>query len=268
LLADQWQAQLVIVHVLEQNEPDISDMTGRLPSWRRPSDPLSIARKQLAADIGAIAGKAKVVIEHGDHVDAIIRTAENEGCGLIVTGLARDEVLGRFVLGRTVDRLLRRSEVPLLVVKSRAQGPYQHVVVATDFSNSARHALEVAAEMFPQQRLAIFNAYEAPLSGRIMDSAPYQSQYREAVEQEFDAFLQKVRKPDHWQPPHVLIEQGAPSHLLRDYAQEKEVDLVVLGTQGRSAVLEVLLGSVAKMIMDEVHCDALVLRLPHTATKT
>ncbi|QOZ06701.1 universal stress protein [Bradyrhizobium sp. CCBAU 51765] len=267
LLADQWQAKLVIVHVLEEPEPNMTDPTGRLPSWRRPSDPLSVARKQLHTDVGPVAGHATVVIETGDPVDAIIRTAENEDCGLIVTGLARDEILGRFLLGRTVDRLLRRSQVPLLVVKNRARAPYRHVVVATDFSNPSRHALEAAAHMFPYQRLTVFNAYEAPLSGRMIDSAPYQRQYRTAVEQECDAFLQTMKKPDQWQSPNVLIEHGAPWELLREYVQEKAVDLVVLGTQGRSAVMEVLLGSVAKMIVDEVHCDALVIRAPPAATE-
>ena len=36
-----------------------------------------------------------------------------------------------------------------------------------------------------------------------------------------------------WQQPHVLIEDGAPNLLLRDYVRDKEVDLLVLGTHGR-----------------------------------
>ncbi len=267
-LANQWQAKLVILHVLEEPEPNMIDSTGRLPSWRRPPDPLSVARRQLLADIGDVAGTATVLIETGDPADAITRTAEEQDCGLIVTGLARDETLGRFLLGRTVDRLLRGSQVPLLIVKNRARAPYQHVVVATDFSDPSRHALEAAAHMFPGQRLTVFNAYEAPLSGRMMDSAAYQSQYREVVERECDAFLRNIAKPDHWQQPHVLIEHGAPCELLREYVQEKAVDLVVLGTQGRGAVMEALLGSVAKRIVDEVHCDALVIRAPDAATGT
>ena len=43
------------------------------------------------------------------------------------------------------------------------------------------------------------------------------------------------------------------------------VDLIVLGTQCRSAIVEALVGSVAKAIVNEVPCDALVVRPPAAA---
>jgi nucleotide-binding universal stress UspA family protein len=55
---------------------------------------------------------------------------------------------------------------------------------------------------------------------------------------------------------------------LRDYVRDKEVDLLVLGTHGRSAFFEIFLGSVAKAIMDDVPCDALVIREPRAAVET
>lgn len=258
-----WQSRLVVLHVLEEIAPDMSDATGPLPSWRRPPDPVSVTRRQLLADIGPLAEKASVVIEQGDPGEAILRTAETEGCELIMTGIARDELLGRFHLGSTVDRLLRRSRVPILVVKDRARRPYRHIVVATDFSESSRHALEAAARFFPQQKLTVFHAYDVP--GPITDSASHRSAYRKVVEQQCAAFLQGMTKPGRWQPPHVLIEAGAPDDLLRDYARHEEVDLVVLGTHGRGALFEVFLGSVAKQIMDVLPCDALVVREPRAA---
>ena len=268
-LAAQWQAKLVVLHVLEGPEPGVSDVIWQLPSWRRPPDPLSLARRQLLADIGAVAEKATIVIEEGDPAEAILRTAEAEGCDLIVTGIARDELLGRFMLGRTVDRLLRRSRVPVLVVKDRARGPYRHIVVATDFSDSSRHALEAAARLFPEQRLTVFHAYDAPMAGLMADTASYQKGYRQVVAQECEAFLQSIDKPgSDWQHPHVFIEHGAPDRLLRDYVRDKGVDLVVLGTHGRSALFEVLLGSVAKRIMDSLPCDALVAREPRATVGT
>ncbi len=89
------------------------------------------------------------------------------------------------------------------------------------------------------------------------------------VEQEVQAFLAGVDKSaPGWQQPHVLIEDGAPNFLLRDYVRDKEVDLLVLGTHGRSAFLEIFLGSTAKVIMDDVPCDALVIREPRASVET
>jgi len=48
--------------------------------------------------------------------------------------------------------------------------------------------------------------------------------------------------------------------LLRDYVEDQEVDLVVLGSSGRNAIIEVLVGCAAKSIMHEVPCDTLLVR--------
>lgn len=266
-LAAQWQSRLVVLHVLETF--DASAVEGRpLPSWRRPPDPAILARKHVLADLGGVADQASVRIEEGDPADAIMRTVETEGCDLIVIGIARNELLGRFSLGRTVDRLLRRARVPLLVVTNRPRRPYGDIVVATDFSEPSRHALEAAARFFPEQRVTIFHAYDAPMAGRMADSSSYRRDYRKVVAKQCEEFLQEVDKPPTWQEPHVLIEDGSPSLLLRDYVRENEADLVVLGTHGRSGLLEVFIGSVAKAILDEVPCDALVIRKPHAAVET
>ena len=89
------------------------------------------------------------------------------------------------------------------------------------------------------------------------------------VEQEVWAFLAGVDKSaPGWQQPHVLIEDGAPNFLLRDYVRDQEVDLLVLGTHGRSGFFEMIMGSAAKAIMDDVPCDALVIREPRAVETT
>jgi len=121
-LAEEWQAMLVVLHVLE--DPDSGGLHdfGPVPSWRRPPDPVAVARKHLLADLGPAVANSRILIREGEPVDTILATAESEGCDLIVTAVAQDEQFGRFRLGRTVDRLLRRSRVPLLVVRNRPRG--------------------------------------------------------------------------------------------------------------------------------------------------
>lgn len=265
-LTGQWQAELVILHVLEDLDPDVSGEL--LPSWRRPVDPTSVARKQLLDDVGTVAQEAVILIEQGSPADVILRTIETKGCDLVITGVARDELLGRFSLGKTVDQLLRRSRAPLLVVKERARKPYQRIVVATDFSTGSRYAFEAAAHFFPEHRLTLFHAYDAPMSGLMTDPARYRRHYGGIVAQDCEVFLKGLSgPPGTLQQPHVVIEHGAPDQLLRQYVREHDVDLVVLGTQGRSALVEAFIGSVAKQIMSSLPCDALVIREPAVSVK-
>jgi len=258
-LAAQWKSELVVLHALEKSEPRTLDKSG-LPSWRCPPDPVGFVRKQLLADVGTLVGRLTVLIDQGDPVEAVLRAADKEQCELIIIGTARNELLGRFSLGRTVDRLLRRARVPLLVVKTRPRRPYAQIVAATDFSDSSRHALEAAARFFPEQKLVVLHAYDPAAHGDTEDSLSYRHEYRETVRREYETFLEKVGKQPNWQEPHLLIEDGSPTLLLHDLVLAKDVDLIVLGSHGRSMLIEVLIGSVAKAILDGVPCDVLLVR--------
>lgn len=262
-LARQWQAHLVALHVLEQTLPNDSNLADPVPSWRRDPDRLSTARASVLVDLHGMDDKATILIEEGEPAETIVNVAEKHNCELIVIGVARNEMLGRFSLGRTVDYLARQSGVPLLVVKNRARGAYRHVVVATDFSESSRHALDAAAGFFPDQELIVFHAYEPPLAGRMADSVAHREDFRKVAEQDCEAFLRDFdRSKPGSRRPRVLIEYGAPSRLLHDYVVDRGADLAVIGTHGRSALLEVMIGSVAKTILDDVPCDILLIRRP------
>jgi nucleotide-binding universal stress UspA family protein len=52
---------------------------------------------------------------------------------------------------------------------------------------------------------------------------------------------------------------SAADEIIR-YAQEKEVDLIVVGTKGRSGMSKVLLGSVASKVVTYSPCSVLVVR--------
>jgi nucleotide-binding universal stress UspA family protein len=125
-LARGWRARLIAVRALEQPEGFYTtELERRLPSWRRPLDAAAVVEEQLRRDMLPAARNVTVVVEKGEPAEVIRRAVDSHGCELIVTGIARDETLGRFGLGTTVDRLLRRLRVPVLIVKQRARSPYK-----------------------------------------------------------------------------------------------------------------------------------------------
>ncbi len=257
LLANAWQAELVAVHAL----PKVVE----LRSERRPrsTDP----RKRLAEDVAGATGKVTVIVTEGEPAEVVARVAGEHGCGLILTGVAREESFGQIFLGDTVDRLARRSPLPLLVVKNRPRRPYRHMVFATDFSDVSRHALDVALRMFPPERMTVFHGFDAPLAGVTNDPAAYARAYRDSVvTQECEAFLARLDLPDHLRRDlEVVLEPGFPGARLRDHVEDRPADLVVVGSHGQSALRDIMLGSTAKEILSVVPCDTLLVRRPDAA---
>jgi nucleotide-binding universal stress UspA family protein len=253
-LAEQWDAKLVIVHALDSTKfgPDAG------PSWRQ-NDPAELATWRIRYELLDAAPGAEVVVEREDPTDLILRTAKSLGCDLIITGIASDLILSRFILGNTVDRLLRRARLPVLVVHKRGQKPYVSIVAATDFSEPSLHSLQVADRMFPGQIPVLFHAYDAPLS----DRGTLRDQFRDMARQDAEAFIARADVPG-WRgsKPELLLDYGAPEALLFDLVRDRNVDLVVLGTHGRTGLANVFLGSVARQIVPAMPCDTLVVRAP------
>jgi nucleotide-binding universal stress UspA family protein len=74
--------------------------------------------------------------------------------------------------------------------------------------------------------------------------------------------LEQIRPVDARIPVrHVLLEGDPATEIVR-FAEESAVDLIVMGTHGRSGLERLLMGSVAEKVMREAPCSVLVVKLP------
>jgi nucleotide-binding universal stress UspA family protein len=190
------------------------------------------------------------------------QVAKEEACDVIVLGVSRNEAFRRVVLGSTVDSLVRRSAVPVLVVHNRARAPYRGIVVPSDFQEPSRQALGVAADLFPSAELSVFHAYDIPYSG-IAGAELHEAHSRRRVELEAEHrrfIAQSSLAPDTGRKVRSVVEYGPPAPLLSEYVLQKEVGLIALATHGRHALVDLALASVAQSILEEVRTDVLVVR--------
>ena len=263
-LAKGWQSPLVVATVIEAGAGRIDLMALRdPPDWYRGEDPEQVAERQLLEAMSAHGVDAEFRVERGPPGDRLLEVAEAEGCDLVVAGVARHESLGRAVLGSTVDRLARRSPVPVLVVRGRVQGPYRRMLVASDWSASAEHAMRTAMAMFPQSAITVLHGYEVPMAG-LMDTTREQmlAAVRDQALADGREFIARCQPPGGVGSVSLVVERGDPSLLMRMYASQYPVDLAVVATHGRSALLDVMLGSVAQRLLEDLPLDTLVVRKP------
>ncbi|WP_159715761.1 universal stress protein [Geminicoccus flavidas] len=254
-LAEAWGTRLVAVHAL----PPESKV---LPGGSGSPHPEVTARRRLAAEFAVLGDRAILVVADGRPAEVVARYAKEQDCGLIVTGVAREETIGRMFLGDTVDDILRRSTSPVLVVKNRPRGDYRTLVLATDFSDRSRLALDTALALFQPERLVLFHGYSTPLAGITGDPASYRRQYGDGVvRKDCEAFVAKLDLPERLRNGlDMVLQDGFPGQLLAEYVETHPADLVVVGARGQSPLREIVLGSTAKEILATVCCDTLVVR--------
>lgn len=259
-LARQWGSRLLVVHAIDQEFDGLSTLADPLPSWRRSPSPERKIQNQIRRDLREQIEHLKIHIEAGDPAQVILETAAREGCELIVLGADRGELYGRLNLGSTVDHLVRKSPVSLLVVKTRPSGPYQHVLVGTDFTEESRHGLEVSAHSFPDSQLTLLHAFEMPYRSLLSNSAL--SQEFAAMERATIAgFVTETPLPERVRNSiQKKIEHGPPGLMLRRYVEEQQADLTVIGAYGRGFLFHLLVGGNTPRIIDSVPSDIFLVR--------
>jgi nucleotide-binding universal stress UspA family protein len=261
LLAQEWRAELVALNVL--NLAAFPDQALAWISGASDEQLLHVARQHLAHDLSAAKVSATLRLMRSEDATAAIReTAASTQSGLVVTGVSCNETLGRLLLGSTVENLARSLAQPLLVVRNRANGPYQRIVVATDFSEPSRHALLTAARFFPGRELILYHAHALAMSG-LADASPHPGVCVGIEETECAAFLAATTFPEGTKVRPV-VECGAIESTLTRYVREHGIDLVVMGSHGRSGIMSLLLGSTAAKLLDWLPCDTLLVREPST----
>ena len=257
-LAKLWNSRLIILSVVEPDDPDESSESWNPLHRRRPPASRSVAEAQIRRQFGEIADLAEVRIIEGDPASIIQDVAQQVAAELIITGVGRDETFGRHVLGSTVEQLAQRTTVPLLIVKSRVW-PYEEILVATDLSESSGQALATADRFFPTAPITALYVAEAPTEGA--PGLPDQRQQLADQKSGCVAFIERSGlAPEACLRVKALVDQGRPEAAVRRYMLEKEVDLVVVGSHGQGGVFEKRLGGVARRILDYAPADVLVVR--------
>lgn len=262
-LARQWNSKLLVVHAFEQL-PFNSKWTeyDETPSWRRPPDPAHAIEQQIRHDLQEEVTDVEICIQEGEPSKVVMETAEREKADLIVLGAPRGQVLGRTLLGDTIETLVRKAPVSVLVVKNRPRGAYRHVLVGTDFSEESRHGLGIATTLLPDASFALMHAFEMPYRALMLNTKL--SQDFSAMEADtIQTFLAEAKlSPDISARVRPMIEHGSPERMLSQYVLERSVDLTVIGAYSRSLAFHLIIGGTARRIVNAVSSDVLVVRAP------
>ena len=275
-LAHDTRSALTLVHVLPA--PPVTKIREWLgASSAREQKVCDAARRQLRQLASELTSVRRVEFDieaaAGSAPDEIVRAAERVDARLLVLGARGAGFLRRLVLGTTSQRLVRRTDRPLLVVRQTANRSYRRVLVAVDFSPQSRHALILARRVAPNAKLVILTVFEVPFEGKIrfagVDDATfeiYRQRARARALRQLHALAHEAGlSPSQWE---LSVVEGDASRRIVEQEQSRNCDLVVLAPGGQSAAADLLLGSVTRHVLAEGHVDVLLsTRMPGQPTR-
>jgi universal stress protein A len=140
----------------------------------------------------------------------------------------------------------------------------QHFLVPIDFSEYAEQALEYAIALADklQARLTLLHViHDLPIGAGDMASAlpyEYMQEIEAGVQQSMEELLDRAR--DAGLEGDVVIVHGVPFQAILDAAEDRNVDLIIMGTHGRTGLPHALMGSVAEKVVRLASCPVLVTR--------
>lgn len=192
----------------------------------------------------------------GPPVPSILQVSEEVDAGLIVVGASRHGTFPLSLLGSTIRTLIRRTTVPVLMMRPDVPAAPRRILAATDLSplsaEALKHGLALgrAGGAAPEVRLLMVinrSLLQLPLEQRLLD---------EVAARELDEFRASGAPSE----PEVtqLVRKGEPVAEILAEAESWGADLIVMGTHGRKGMDRFLLGSVAEAIVRGAPSNVLV----------
>lgn len=203
------------------------------------------------------------IIKYGAPHDFIVTTASAVNANMIMVGSGENKAKEKFKLGTTTERIIQNSEKPVLVIKEGDAFEINTILCPVDFSDPSHRALKnaiIIARRF-EAHLIILSVSEIAGSSWFSSKEDLERENEERFKNhmsEFNQFLTKFNLEDlNWSKLEV---SGNPAEEILNTISSKEVDLLIMGTAGRTGLNRFVVGSVTEKVIREVPCSFLTLK--------
>ncbi|MFH1258400.1 MAG: universal stress protein [Elusimicrobiota bacterium] len=214
--------------------------------------------EELTAKISAKYGlRAKYLIVTGNISEEITRTAKQENVSLIIMGGHGHSFTKDLMLGSTTEHVLRYTKIPLLIEKLQiledkggydftCKATFAKILLPTDFSACSQTAIQMVEEFkkFGAKEVVIAHIQDTRklfphLKHKIGEFNRIDTERLENISQQLQLAGYKTK---------TVLKEGIPFMEINKIAENEDVSMIVIGSYGRSAVKEALVGTVSEAV--------------------
>ncbi len=202
---------------------------------------------------------------------AINDAARRYCADLIVVGPQKTSRWQERVLGSVTGSVLYHAEFPVLFIKAsitadlppgtcrlRATELLRHVLLPTDFSDTAERACTYVERLAPQgiSQVTLLHVLDVP--GGEAYPPGFQEMAAGLANEALEAWQERLKGADI-PMVHPVFDPGRPLPAITKILESQDISLIVMGTQGKGFVKELFLGSVAHNVARLAPCPVLLI---------
>ena len=248
LLARADAARVTVLHVVDADQP---------LQLRDEALHNSEAWLQTALEAEDTAGlDVEIQVVPGPPDATIIELAEQATVDLVVMGAHRRHLLRDVFVGTTIERVMRGTVLPVLMVNREPEAAYGEALVAVDFSATSEHALQVAAGLgfLGADKALLLHAFQTVDKVVLAaGGAPPEAIHAHDIRTAGQALGDLRRMAERHAATdagglelRTLMREGPAVDVITRVAEAENIPLVVIGSRGLSGLMRLLLGSTAE----------------------
>lgn len=263
-LAKTCSSKLFIISVIETN-PEYESIAPQL---------IEKAEKETRQHLESVKNRAakegvdcEIIARQGeDPYKYIVDEAAKHQVSMIIMGRRGRKGLKRLMMGSVTAKVIGHSPCNVLVVPRAARLEFRKILIATDgskYSNAAASeavaiakrcgASLIAASVVPYESISPLGIVHSEMQWELITE-----ESRKAAESNIKNVKQIAEKEDV--KIEELILEGRPYEAIINAAKEKGVDLIVVGSHGRTGLDRLLMGSVTERVIGHAECAVLVVK--------
>lgn len=297
-LATEFGSKLYICHVVPRVLVVSSHMPAYIDCTGIEEEHMAHAREKISEMTKNFTIDYEILVSTGNPPDEIAAASIDHQIDMVVAATHGGSGIKRFLIGSVTSRLVKILTCPLLVLHSQVgeasfgmdEGiELKRILVGCDFSSDSQLAFDYALSLAQEFQTGLHLAHVIKPIDQIRFSGADYAKIQEGdyTGWSYSEYLDLQRKSEeknteirktlydrlerrlmqmvpeeccNWCTPKTVLLEGHPFDELILYAQQNEIDMIVLGIHGHSLLEQFLVGSTTDRVISRAPCPVLAVR--------